>query len=34
LVHRAEKRLLPAVEAFRDFMRNEGARLITLQVGR
>ena len=34
LVHRAEKRLLPAVVAFCDFMRSEGARLIASQVGR
>lgn len=33
LVHRAEKRLLPAADAFRDFMRGEGARLISAQVG-
>ena len=32
LVHRAEKRLLPAAEAFRLFMRAEGARLIAAQV--
>lgn len=33
LVHRAEKRLLPAADAFREFMRSEGARLIAAQVG-
>ncbi|MBX7201167.1 MAG: LysR family transcriptional regulator [Rhodospirillaceae bacterium] len=33
LVHRAEKRLLPAAAAFRDFMRGEAARLIASQVG-
>jgi DNA-binding transcriptional LysR family regulator len=33
LVHRAEKRLLPAAEAFREFMRSEAARLIAAQVG-
>jgi DNA-binding transcriptional LysR family regulator len=33
LVHRAEKRLLPAAEAFREFMRSEAARLIAVQVG-
>jgi DNA-binding transcriptional LysR family regulator len=32
LVHRAEKRLLPAAEAFREFMRKEGARLIAAQI--
>jgi DNA-binding transcriptional LysR family regulator len=32
LVHRAEKRLLPTAEAFREFMRKEGARLIAAQV--
>ena len=33
LVHRAEKRLLPAAMAFREFIRDEGARLIQSQVG-
>ncbi len=33
LVHRREKRLLPAAEAFRQFMRDEAPRLIELQVG-
>lgn len=33
LVHRAEKRLLPAADAFRDYIRSEGARLIAAQVG-
>jgi DNA-binding transcriptional LysR family regulator len=33
LVHRAEKRLLPAATAFREFIRDEGARLIQSQVG-
>jgi DNA-binding transcriptional LysR family regulator len=32
LVHRAEKRLLPAADAFREFMRSEAARLIAAQV--
>ncbi len=33
LVHRSEKRLLPAADAFRDFMRTEGARLLKAVTG-
>ena len=32
VVHRKEKRLLPAAESFRHFMRGEGARLLGEQV--
>lgn len=31
-VHRTDKRLLPAARAFRDFLRQEGARLIEAQM--
>lgn len=34
LVHRADKRLMPATTAFIDFMANEGARLIAAQMGK
>ena len=34
LVHRTDKRLMPAAIAFVEFMDNEGSRLIEAQVGR
>lgn len=33
IVHRSEKRLLPAADAFREFIGTEGAALIAAQVG-
>ncbi|MBI5107508.1 MAG: LysR family transcriptional regulator [Rhodocyclales bacterium] len=34
LVHRTDKRLMPAATAFVDFMNSEGSRLIEEQIGR